>query len=105
MRRQKADLLLEYEEAEQHLAHLREKAIRTGQRVEAVAKWLLHAGEPYTERISDRIYISSGGGSVTIDVLSDPQIAIAMDFEDATKTGRGDTNVQSKNSRAKTAQG
>jgi hypothetical protein len=85
MRRQKADLLLEYEEAEQHLAHLQEKAIRTGQRVEAVSKWLLNAGEPYKDRISDRIYVSGGGGSTTIEVLSDPQVAIAMDFEAATK--------------------
>jgi hypothetical protein len=84
MRRQKADLLLEYEEAEQHLAHLREKAIRTGQRVEAISKWLLNAGEPYNDRIGDRFYVSGGGGSAMIEI-ADPQVAIAMDFDAAKK--------------------
>jgi hypothetical protein len=84
-RRQKADLLLEYEETEQHLAHLKEKAIRTGQNVEAVSRWLLNAGEPYSDKISERFYITSGGGSALVDVLTDPQVALAMDFNAAAK--------------------
>lgn len=39
-RAQKGILLLEYQEAEQHLAHLQEKALRMSQDIKEVAKWL-----------------------------------------------------------------
>src|SRR5436305_7564072 len=45
-RQQKAMLLLEYQEAEQELAHLREKAGRTAEPFNEVAIWLKHANLP-----------------------------------------------------------
>lgn len=83
-RRQKADLLLEYAEAEQNLSHLREKATRLGVRIEAVSKWLLKAGENQNDKIGDRVYVSTAGSS-TFDILTDPEIPIAMNFSEASK--------------------
>jgi hypothetical protein len=42
-RQQKAMLLLEYQEAESNLAHLREKAGRVAKPYDDVATWLAHA--------------------------------------------------------------
>jgi hypothetical protein len=42
-RQQKAMLLLEYQEAESNLAHLREKAGRVAKPYDDVAAWLTHA--------------------------------------------------------------
>jgi hypothetical protein len=82
-RRQKADLLLEYAETEQHLAHLREKATRQSQRIEAVSQWLSKAGDSRNSGM-DKVYVSSGGGAV-FNVPTDPEIPIAMDFAEAAK--------------------
>lgn len=45
-RRQKADLLLEYQEAEEELAHLKEKAARLGHALDEITKWVKSFADP-----------------------------------------------------------
>lgn len=82
-RRQKADLLLEYEEAEQSVAHLREKATRIATRIEAVSRWLLNAAGN-NDTFSDRVYVSTAGSEL-FEVPTNAQIPPAMDFSEAVK--------------------
>jgi len=44
-KRQKADLLLEYQEAEEELAHLTEKATRLSQTLQEITNWVKRFGD------------------------------------------------------------
>jgi hypothetical protein len=77
-RQQRAMLLLEYHEAEQHLAHLREKAKLISHRLNAVSKWMEEWSHKGANAIHGEVYLVALGGKV--DVLNDPEIAAAMDF-------------------------
>jgi hypothetical protein len=81
-RQQKAMLLLEYQEAEQHLAHLEAKAASTSRRLAVVSEWLANASKRHND-LRDQFYSSQSGGEVSVQ---DPQVQIAMDF--ATSTAR-----------------
>jgi hypothetical protein len=52
-RQQKAMLLLEYQESEENLAHLREKAERISRLIDCVATWLAHAQIPHPRFLDD----------------------------------------------------
>jgi hypothetical protein len=83
-RQQKAMLLLECQEAEQHLAHLQEKAKRISQNILAVSKWIENRSKGYNAAGSgeeDKVYVTEIGRYVNI--FADPEIAKAMDFEAA----------------------
>lgn len=76
-RRQKADLLLEYLETEQHLGHLQEKARQISYRLAAVSEWLAHAadkgsGTPETFW-SEKMHTE-------VDIAQDAQVRDAMNF-------------------------
>jgi hypothetical protein len=53
-RQQKAMLLLEYQEAESNLAHLREKAGRMSAPIEQIGKWVSHAQSAETHPAYNR---------------------------------------------------
>ena len=74
-RHQKAMLLLEYQEAEEHLANLQEKAKRISYRLLAVAKWMDNCAKGAA--VSDKVHVSELGGIVSI---SSPDIIAAVDF-------------------------
>ncbi|SRR6266496_3292568 len=78
-RQQKAMLLLEYQEAEEHLAHLQEKAKRLSENVLAVAKWMEDRSHSYTTAggSDDKAYVNNR----YVNILNNPEIVKAMDFE------------------------
>ncbi|GAC1436665.1 MAG: hypothetical protein NVS1B11_36040 [Terriglobales bacterium] len=79
-RQQKGELLLDYQEAENTLAHLREKGTTIAGRISTVAKWVESVSRSYESvRTSDQKY------STDVEVLNDPQLKIAMDFDAAAK--------------------
>lgn len=81
-RQQKAMLLLEHQEAMDHLANLQEKAKRMSRYISAVSKWVEDRMHGYSSAAGEnKVYMSEGGGHV--DVLSDPAVPKAMDFEAA----------------------
>jgi hypothetical protein len=81
-RQQKAMLLLEYQEAQEHLAHLQEKAKRISNNILAVSKWMDNCSQGYSSAAGeDRVYITDIGG--TVNILTDPNVAKAMDFDAA----------------------
>jgi hypothetical protein len=83
-RQQKAMLLLEHQEAEQHLAHLQAKAATVSARIQGVAEWLTRASRPGgMDSLGSEVYVSQI--STRVDVLKDPQVAIAMDLNAAKK--------------------
>ena len=76
-RQQKAMLLLEYQEAEQTLAHLQEKARHRVQSLTCIAQWLTKSYDgTWNFDPSQEIY-SSGAHT---KILDDPRYEVAMDF-------------------------
>lgn len=80
-RQQKGMLLLEYQEAEDNLAHLEEKAKRVSKNISAVSKWLEDRTRGYTPAGGgdDKVYVDNR----YIDIQNNPEIVNAMDFEAA----------------------
>ena len=74
-RQQKAMLLLEYQEAEEHLANLQEKAKRISARLLAVSKWMENCASGGA--VSDKVHVSELGGVVSV---SSPEIIDAVNF-------------------------
>lgn len=71
-RRQKADLLLECQEAEQELRHLEERAISVSERLTQIVGWLEEAAR------------GINGGHVQIreaNILADGNFRLAMDLD------------------------
>lgn len=81
-RQQKAMLLLEYQEAEENLAHLQEKAKRLSQYLLAVSKWMEDRSHGYSTAggSEEKVYVTEMGGYVNI--LTSPEVTKAVDFED-----------------------
>jgi hypothetical protein len=83
-RRQKADLLLEYQEAQEHLSSLEEKARRNVDSLKMVIEWL--------EKIYDRTYnfdvMARLFRAGTIAHINEPRIIAAMNYEDLLALGR-----------------
>jgi hypothetical protein len=83
VRKQKALLLLDVNEAEQELAQLEEKGKRISIHLKGFAEWLdgvLRAGMQYGA--SGEAYISAIG---KVNVLHDAQFKISMNFDEAVK--------------------
>jgi hypothetical protein len=80
-RQQKAMLLLEYQEADEHFAHLQEKAKRLSNNLLALSKWIEDRSQGYTVSggSEDKVHVTEAGGWITI--LNNPDIAKTMDFE------------------------
>jgi coenzyme F420-reducing hydrogenase alpha subunit len=81
-RNQKALLLLEYQEAEQQVADLEEKAARIAERIGAVSQWLKTISSNREIHPSD-IPVWIAGAKA--DIFKDSQFAAAMNLEDARK--------------------
>lgn len=79
-RHQKAMLLLEHQEASEHLANLEEKAVRLAQLLELVSLWVKQGSKSYMQ-IEDEIGTIKLGPR--INIATDPQITDAMDFPNA----------------------
>jgi hypothetical protein len=76
-RQQKAMLLLEYQEAEQNLAHLQEKAHLISRSLSSVSQWLAKSHDrTWNFNPSEPIYTTGE----TVKILEDPRFAVAMDF-------------------------
>lgn len=80
-RQQKAMLLLEYHDVEQNLCHLEAKASGISRRLSAISDWLERASKRQ-DPIHDTVY-SSKLGSGEVNILTDPQVRAAMDFDGA----------------------
>ena len=95
-RQQKATLLLELNEAEQELANLEEKARRISLCLEAIHKWL---DDFVRANIFDgtsnvgNTYLSQLG---SVNVLSDPKFASAMNFDEMKDTADKIKDVRSR---------
>ena len=77
-RQQKAMLLLEYQEAEQHLAALQEKARRTVDSLKMVAEWLEKTYDrTWNFEITSQLYSRNQTPPATID---DSRFKGAMDY-------------------------
>jgi hypothetical protein len=74
-RRQKADLLLEYQEAEQELAHLKEKARAIRMGLNEISGWL----QKITEQPESVKYVSHGKGEMRD--INDPIYSEAMNHD------------------------
>jgi hypothetical protein len=72
-------LLLEHQEAQEHLANLHEKAKRISNYILAVSKWMEDRSHGYNPSGEDQVYLSELGRHVK--VLSEPDVATAMNFE------------------------
>jgi len=82
IKRQKADLLLEYQEAQQHLAHLQEKARRLGESLSRITQWLRKSSESsWNFNPAEPIYVMGD----YVKILEDPRYEAAMDFSEIKK--------------------
>src|ERR1700722_15109290 len=73
-------LLLEHQEATDHLANLQEKAKRISKNILAVSKWVEDRSHGYSTTTGEsKVHVDGG----YVEVLSDPAVAKAMDFEAA----------------------
>jgi hypothetical protein len=77
-RRQKADLLLEYQEAQDHVANLEEKAKRIAESLRHIARWL---GGAVDEDVSENSYPLSDPAAITME----QRYRQAMNFEEMMK--------------------
>ncbi|MDP9161048.1 MAG: hypothetical protein M3O09_12585 [Acidobacteriota bacterium] len=91
-REQKAMLLLEYQEAEQDLAHLRAKAATLSNRIDDVSRWVAAASRSYetVHPTAEQRY------NKDVEILADPQLKIAMDFDAAAKLVQEITEAKAK---------
>jgi hypothetical protein len=74
-RQQKAELLLEYQEAEDNLAHLREQAKSIHDRLEKLTQWM----NDYCPSSYPRQQVEVARRHAQI--ISDPQIEVTLDFQ------------------------
>jgi hypothetical protein len=77
-RQQKAMLLLEHQEANDHLAHLEENVKRVAERIMAVSEWLERASQRGSDLNREVMWLPKVG---EVNVLADSKFASAMDFE------------------------
>ena len=87
-RQQKANLLLEYQEAEENLAHLRERAYRMGQPVMRIAEWLGRA-DVQQQRPEEYRVLSDGllsnPGHVRATLNAEEILAVMNEIQQAEK--------------------
>ena len=83
-RRQKADLLLEYQEAQEHLSSLEEKAKRNVDSLKMVIEWL----EKIYDRTGNFEIMSRLFRAASISHINDHRIVEAMNYEDLMSLGK-----------------
>lgn len=81
-REQKAMLLLEYQEAQQSLAELRESAIRKSQLVGAVSQWLEDAGTREEINLSRDVWVTKAAKKID---AGSTEARAAMNFDEIAK--------------------
>ena len=80
-RRQKADILLEYEEAAENLAAVRAKINTTALSLQSTAEWLLGLLDAEHSSELMRADFYSPASAARINVLGDARFRNAMDFQ------------------------
>ena len=77
-REQKAMLLLEYQEAEQYLAELEEKALRMSYLIDAAAEWLRHFADRNKDISKSEVWVPNARKNID---AKDAGTANALNFK------------------------
>ena len=82
IKRQKADLLLEYQEAEEVIARLKEKARHRAESFARVAQWLTRA---VNDNLTFDPHNSMTAPGASFKILEDPRYGMSMNFDEIAK--------------------